>query len=360
MRIAILHDYFGAVGGGEKLALLLARELDADLYTTDVNAGTMRRMGDTSGIRIKSIGKNPPIPPLKQLAASWHFSRCDLRGQYDFYIFTGTWSLFAARRHHPNIWYCYTPVRAFYDQFKAFRGRQGILTRIHFELWVASHRAWWERAVQKVDDIAVISKNVRKRVKKYLGRNSTVVYPPVEVEKYYFKKYGDFWLSVNRFYPEKRIEMQLDAFRLLPDQRLLIVGGFAEGDHASRYVRGLMNEKPSNVEFLGEVPQEELLELYATCRGLVTTAIDEDFGLTPLEANASGKPVVAVDEGGYRETVLDGVTGFLVKTTPESIANAVNKISDSPESFREGCMEASRCWEKDVFIKKFNKLAGLP
>jgi len=359
MRVALFHDYLGAVGGGEKLVLLLAQELGADVYTTDVNPRALRRMGVTPKVNLHSLGANPPIPPLKQLSASFKFARCDLRGRYDFYIFTGTWSVFAARRHHPNLWYCYTPVRAFYDQLASFRGRQGLLARLPFEAWAAAHRAWWERAVRDVDRISVISENVRQRVKRYLGRDSVVVYPPVDANKYRFKRYGDFWLSVNRLYPEKRIELQMEAFRLLPGERLVVVGGFAEGDHSRRYAWRLVGLKPPNVEFLGEVGEGELLELYATCRGLVTTAVDEDFGLTPLEAMASGKPVVAVDEGGYRETVSDNVTGLLVPPTAVSIASAIKKVSKSPKAFSGGSQEASHLSSVPEFLNEFRELVGM-
>ncbi len=103
---------------------------------------------------------------------------------------------------------------------------------------------------------------------------------------------------MNRLYPEKRIELQIEAFRRMPEENLVVVGGFAKGDHASRYAENLIKNLPPNARFLGEVTEEELQDLYARCRGLVCTALNEDYGLTPLEAMASGKPVIAIDEGG--------------------------------------------------------------
>ena len=105
---------------------------------------------------------------------------------------------------------------------------------------------------------------------------------------------------MNRIYPEKRIDLQFEVFRKLPEERLVIIGGYAEGDHAAKYYEKLIKNIPSNVEMRGAVTEEELIDLYARCKGLICTALDEDFGLTPVEAMASGKPVVAVNEGGLQ------------------------------------------------------------
>ena len=113
--------------------------------------------------------------------------------------------------------------------------------------------------------------------------------------------------------PEKRIELQIEAFRKMPEERLIIVGGYAPGDHASRYAEKIKQTLPLNVILCGEIPEEELRDLYSCCKAHICTALDEDYGLTPLEAMASGKAVVAVNEGGYRETVTEH-TDFLLKS----------------------------------------------
>jgi len=123
----------------------------------------------------------------------------------------------------------------------------------------------------------------------------------------------------------------------MPDERLVIVGGYAAGDHAGRYAARLMEDLPENVEIRGEVSEEELIDLYAQCRGHVCTALDEDFGLTPIEAMAAGKPVVAVNEGGFCETVT-AETGMLVDAEPGKVASAVRAVSADPERYREGCL----------------------
>ena len=235
MRIAIFLDYIGAIGGGERVALMLARDLKADIITTDVSLEAVKRLG-YGDVRIRSLGRTVKIPPFKQISASILFATCDVSKDYDFFIFSGNWSHYAAWRHHPNLWYCYTPVRAFYDLRGSMISRQpNAILKILAALWIGVHSRFDQRSVRSLDRVVAISKTVQERIKKYHNRSSEVIYPPVDFTRFRFEEYGDFWLSVNRIYPEKRIDLQFAVFRGLPEERLVMVGGYAEGDHASKY-----------------------------------------------------------------------------------------------------------------------------
>jgi glycosyltransferase involved in cell wall biosynthesis len=107
---------------------------------------------------------------------------------------------------------------------------------------------------------------------------------------------------------------------------------------------------------LGSVSEEELLALYERCRGLICTAQDEDFGLTPLEAMASGKPVVAVNEGGFRETVVQGKTGLLVRADRDELVRAIREVSKDPQGYEEACRKRARDFDSLIFIEKINRL----
>ena len=346
IKIAIFHDYFGAIGGGEKVVLAMAKILNADIITTDTDV--IDKINNE--VTIRSLGKTMKMPPLKQISATKKFYSAEFSEDYDFFIFTGNWSHYAARNHHPNLWYCYTPVRAFYDLNSTFLGRQDIITRQVFRGWVRIHRQFDQRSIQNVDNIIAISQNVKDRILKYYQRDSQVIYPPVDTERYKCLEYGDFWLSVNRLYPEKRIELQIESFRNLPDEKLVIVGGYAKGDHAAHYVKRILRDLPENVTLLGEIPEIELIDLYARCRGHICTAIKEDFGMTPVEAMASGKPVVAIDEGGYKETVTEN-TGVLVTPSVASLVKAIRLVTQNPERYKDaGLMRAS-----DFDQAKFSK-----
>jgi len=347
MKIAIFHDYFGAIGGGERVVLLMARVLDADIITTDTEA--LRKLDPH--VRVISLGPTPKYRGYKQIAAFLKFYLCDFSGDYDLFIFSGNWAHYAAHRHHPNIWYCHTPIRAFYDLYQLFLQRLDILSRQEFRIWSQIQRRLDQRSVSNIDMIVTNSKNVQGRVRRFYGLEAEIIYPPVCTSRFHCSGYGDFWLSVNRIYPEKRIELQMEVFRDLPEEKLIIAGGYASGDHATKYAIKLRQRLPSNVILAGEVTEYDLLDLYANCKGFVCTAIDEDFGLTPLEAMASGKPVVAVDEGGFRETVTPQ-TGILVSASGEMIADAIRKISQDPASFKEACIARAALFDLPIFCER--------
>jgi glycosyltransferase involved in cell wall biosynthesis len=347
VKIAIFHDYFGAIGGGERVVVTMAKILDADIITTDTD--TLQKIDPS--VRVISLGKTIKFAPLKQISATFRFWLCDFSRDYDFFIFTGNWSPAAAHRHHPNLWYCYTPIRAFYDLYAVFLLRQDVITRQLFRSWVFFHRRFDKRCIRNVDRIIAISSNVSHRVRLYYNRTAEVIYPPVETSKYHYSENGNFWLSVNRLYPEKRIELQVDAFLRMPEEKLVVVGGYAKGDHASRYAGNLLQNLPPNVTFPGEISEDNLLDLYAQCRGLICTSIDEDFGMVPLEAMASGKPVVATDEGGFRETVTPE-TGFLVQPDRDMIINAVRQISKNPAEYHNACILQAQKFDIMIFKEK--------
>jgi glycosyltransferase involved in cell wall biosynthesis len=182
-----------------------------------------------------------------------------------------------------------------------------------------------------------------------------VVYTAVPTSKFRFGSIGDFWLSVNRLYPEKRIDLQLEIFRRLPGEKLRIVGEHCPGDYSEAYTKGL--DVPENVEFLGGVDEEELIKLYSGCKGLITTALDEDLGLTPIEAMASGKAVLAVNEGGYRETVVDGKTGWLLPAEAGAFAEKIRKLDNSSlESMKGGCMERAAKFDEKIFLERIKSI----
>lgn len=355
MKIAILYDYLQTVGGGERVVFTLAKHLPADVITTTFDESLPGRAG-TPGIRVRSLGNILLQPPLKQIHASWKFARSRL-DDYDFYFLIGNWAHYAARRIHPNVYYCLTPTRSFYDQRVAMLARLPIPNRWVARMWSSIHSGFERQSIRNCDDLVAISENVRRRVQQYYGRDARVIYPPVETGRLRFEEIGDFWLSVSRMYPEKRIELQLDIFRRLPQEKLVIVGGYSAGDLAERYLGRL--KPPANVTLLGEVPEAQLLDLFARCKGFLTSAVDEDFGITPVEAMAAGKCVLATDEGGYRETVVPGKTGFLLPPDADRFAAKIRELDVSTlRTMKDACITRARAFDESVFLEKMRALVA--
>jgi len=352
-RVAILHDHLRFIGGGERVALSLAAALDADLYTTDVTPDLAARAGLPEA-RVVDLGPVPDTPLLRQSRQRAAFERVSL-SKYDAYVLSGNWAVFAAARHRPNLWYCHTPVRVFYDLEETFLDSLGRGTRWAARRWIRSNRPAYETAVRRVDRIVSNSRNVSDRLARYLRRKSEVVHPPVDVAKYRFAGVGETWLAVARLSHEKRIDLLVEAFRRLPKERCVVAGGPQMGVDPRRFLRSV--DPPANVEFLGEIPESELVERYATCRGLLATSRDEDFGITPVEAMASGKAVIAVDEGGFRETVVPGETGWLVPPDPQAIATAISAASpEILERMRSACEARARTFDVSVFAARMRAI----
>ncbi|HEY7589049.1 MAG TPA: glycosyltransferase, partial [Thermoplasmata archaeon] len=347
MRVAILHDHLRFLGGGERLVLTLAEALGADLYVTDCDPAVTESFGVRS-VSVTELAKVPKTPILRQERQVAAFRRARVPG-YDIYVFSGNWAIAAAARHHPNLWYCHTPVRVFYDLREAFLDELSPPARLAAQTWIRRALPRYERHVTHVQRIVANSRNVEGRVKRYLHRRSTVVYPPVDTERYHFRSVGEPWLSVNRLSHEKRLGLQVEAFRRLPEERLIVVGGPQVGVDARRFIRSL--KPPRNVTFLGEIGDGELRDLFATCRGLVATSLEEDFGLTPVEAMASGKCVVAVDEGGYRETIVPEETGWLVPANSEALADAIRGAStERLAGMRAACERQAARFDRRFFL----------
>ncbi|MBI3290965.1 glycosyltransferase [Candidatus Falkowbacteria bacterium] len=356
MKIAVFHNFMDNIGGAEVVDLTLARELGADIYTTNIDREKIEKMGFSTK-NIFSIGRVPINAPWKQEFSYWKFRKLKLERRYDFYIIAGDWAMAGAIHNKPNFWYVFSPMREIFDLYSYVR-RESVprWQRLIFDLWVLGRRLLIKQDAAKIENIASISENVRDRVKKYLIKDSAVIYPPVDTARYRHEKNGNYWLSVNRLIGHKRIDLQIAAFKKMPDQRLLIVGSYERSKHFRRYADYIKRIKSRNVDIISWASQEELIELYANCLGFITTAKDEDFGLTAVEAMAAGKPVIAPDEGGYKETVINGLTGRLIEDIDaDKLVSAIKEISQNPEKYKKACLEQAKKFDKEIFVKKIKE-----
>ncbi len=351
MRIAILHNYMDNIGGAQIALLTLARELKADVYSTVVDTKAIEMMGFQ--VLIKSIGWVPINAPWRQQIAAARMRRLSLQSKYDFFIIAGDWALAAAVRNKPNIWYCHSPSRELWDLYDDIRAQTLWLhTTKLYDWWVWYNRYLNHKYAAHVNKIICSSKNAQQRVKQYLHLDSELVYPPIDIKDFYNKPAGDYWLSVNRLVSYKRVELQLEAFRRLPQEKLIIVGAYEDARHFQSYATRIQDNLPKNVTLLPAVSRKKLLALYAGCRGFITTSQNEDFGLTVIEAMAAGKPVVATAEGGYLETVINGKTGYLVAANIDAIVSGIQKVLQSGSSWRSSCQEQAAKFSTEKHVVK--------
>ena len=197
-------------------------------------------------------------------------------------------------------------------------------------------------------------KNIKNKIKNYYHRDAEVVYPPVDISRFKYGEPGDYFLSVQRMSPGKLIETQIEAFRLAPRQKLVIVGAVTKSDIP--YFHKLKRATPPNITYLGTVTDAELVELYAHSRAVIQSNPDEDFGIVPVEAMASGKPCMAVNAGGFKETIIQGKTGILVDLPyVENLAKAIKGFDDKDYNPQD-CRKQAQQYSTEVFTEKIKTI----
>lgn len=325
-RVALVHDYLNQFGGAERVleelhALFPEAPVYTSMYWRDKMSPAIREMD----IRTSFMQKLPlvtqrhqPYLPLYPLA----FESFDL-SEYDLVLSNS--SAFCkgvvTQPRTLHICYCLTPMRWVWS-YRTYveRERLSRAVRLVLPAAVSQLRSWDVATAQNVDRFVVISRAVADRVWKYYRREATVIYPPVNCGAFAPRpgEEGDYYLVVSRLVPYKRIDLAVDAFTRL-GLPLKIVG-------SGRDEAALRARAGSTVEFMGRIPDDALRDLLARCRAFVFPG-EEDFGITPLEANASGRPVVAFEGGGTLDTVIDGATGvFFREQTVEALCEAVRRV----------------------------------
>jgi glycosyltransferase involved in cell wall biosynthesis len=212
-----------------------------------------------------------------------------------------------------------------YDLKKHFLNEANPVKRLALKKLISYWKPKDKYYMNFFDVICPNSENVKMRIKKFYGENTYrkchVVYTGIDTKKFYHDKSEEFYLATQRLDKLKRLDLIINAFKKMPDKKLVITGTGPEEKFLKRLTEG-----SKNIEFTGVVSEERLLELYARCNATITAPIDEDLGLSAIESQAAGKPVVAIREGGLLETVRDGKTGVFFEPNVKSLIKAVNQI----------------------------------
>lgn len=202
-----------------------------------------------------------------------------------------------------HVCYCHSPMRYVWDHYHTYRANSGRLSRALMPLFAPRLRQWDVSTSARVDVFVANSHHVQHRIAKYYRRSSKVVSPPVQVQDFLLAQgFGDFYLCAGQLVRYKRVDLAVDAFTR-NGKKLVVIG---EGEELAR----LKATAGPNITFLGRVPFNTLKELLSRCRALVFPG-EEDFGITPVEAMASGRPVIAFGRGGVLDTVIPNKTGIL-------------------------------------------------
>jgi len=351
MRVVITHDFAETYGGAERVTREMAEEFpDAPVWMLLGRPAVARRMAIAD--RWHSVlpprarllsGYRWLTPALPRLASHARLPEADvlLSSSYAFAHH------FHTANRAPHVCYCHSPLRFAWSMTAEYKRTWagGRLAGAGFDLLARQMRREDRRAAERVDRFLTQSPYVGERIRACYQRESTPIGAPIDCDT--FKpspdpEAGDFFLLCARLVePYKQVMTTLDAFRRIPDARLVIAGdGPAMG--------GLRAAAPPNASFLGHLDDDDLVPLMQGCRAVVFPSKD-DFGLIPLEAMACGRPVIAYDGGGARHTVVANVTGRLFAAqTPEAIAAEVRAFD--PGAYDPAVIRAhAKNWDRHRF-----------
>lgn len=322
--LALVHDWLNQYGGAERvLETLHALFPAAPIYTSMYWRDGMPPAYRSWDIRTTGMDRLPGVYRHHQRYLPFYalaFGRMDLRDQgYDLVLTNKSGFCHAVRTGDvPQLCYCLAPTRYVWE-YEAYAARENLpaALRVALKPLVALLRRWdYAIAQRPTIRFVAISREIQARIRRYYGRTSEIIYPPVDVERFQpAAAHDDYYLIVSRLIPYKRIDLAVKAFNRL-GLPLRIAGSGRDRDVLEALAA-------PNVQFLGYVPDEEIGSLYARCRALIFPG-REDFGITPVEAQAAGRPVIAYGRGGALDTVVDGETGaFFREPTSEALAEVV-------------------------------------
>jgi len=350
-NIALIHDWLVSYRGGEKCLEAIAELYpQATIHTLFYTRGRVGPFLESYKINVSALNRLPRVDRYYRYLLPWlpmAIERFDL-SEYDLVISS---SHCVAKGIIPapgalHICYSHTPMRYAWDQMRDY-----FRTPVSFQLaQPVLHylRQWDALSSSRVDHFIANSHWTADRIQKYYRRNALVIYPFVDTKGFQTvaTPAKDYYLVVAGFAPYKRIDLAIEACKKL-NRRLKIVG---EGQDAKR-LKSLRN---SNIEFLGRVDFRTLREVYAGARALLFPG-KEDFGITPLEAMASGRPVIAFGRGGAMETLVENETGiFFEEQTVDALAQAMLRFESKAETFLpEKCRERALYFTKERFQIQF-------
>jgi glycosyltransferase involved in cell wall biosynthesis len=320
--LALVHDYLLVLRGAERTFAAMT-----DIWP---DAPILTLLYDEAATQGRFAGKRVTTSPLQRLGISQRnfrrllpvypaaVRRLDVSG---FECIVSSSSAFAHGVRKPvgatHVCYCYTPFRyAWHEQARALSEVPRPMRPV-LRLALRRHRAFDRRAACGVDQYVAISEIARARIRRFWGRDAPVLHPPVEIERFSVGEPADYVLFVGSLVRHKRADVAIEAAAAAGRQIKVVGGGPELGRLRARYSR--------EADFLGHVDDEELRRLYAAAAALVVPNIEE-FGIAAVEAQAAGRPVVAIDAGGARETVTPGRTGVLVpEDDPPALVRALRE-----------------------------------
>ncbi|MFL6055669.1 MAG: glycosyltransferase [Actinoallomurus sp.] len=354
LKVALVHDWLTNQGGAERVLWSLHRAFpEAPIYTSVYAPQALPQFAHAP-VRTSFLQNWPFAATRHQLypvLRTFAFESFDF-SSYDVVISSCSAEAkgIVTRPETPHICYLHTPTRYYWSDHYRYAKNPGFgplnpFIRLAMPAFIRHMRMWDLAATARVDAFIANSAFVAQRIEKYYRRNADVIHPPIQMQRFSIKSDGpdDFFLIAGRLVPYKRVDLAVRACRDL-DLPLVVAG---TGSELSR-LRAIAGPR---TRFTGRVSDQEMADYYRRAKALIHCA-EEDFGLIPLESMASGRPVIAFNRGGLRETVIEGRTGtFFDRQTVDSLKDALRRFEGmrfEPEALRHHAAG----FDEAIFIEK--------
>lgn len=351
LKVAIVHDYLNQMGGAERVVAVFHKMFpDAPIYTTIVDQNKLLPELEDAVIHTTWMQRIPGIlSKFKLFFWLYPFAVRSMNVKdYDLILSSSSAYAKGVRKgsQSVHVCYCHAPMR-FAWNFEAYMDSVQVpnLVKRVAKWFTYPLQAWDKNNSKQVDYLIANSTIVKQRIRQWYGLNASIIFPPVEISRFSIdeEKLEDYFLIVSRLVSYKRIDLAVEACTRL-GKRLLVVG---DGPDRQR----LEQLAGDTVTFLGRKSDEEVVRYMQHCQALIFPGI-EDFGITPLEVNACGRPIIAYHDGGALDTVVAEKTGlFFNEQSIDSLSETIRRFDQyewNPESIRQHAEKFS----EDVFVKR--------
>ena len=355
----MLYDFLAVPGGAEKLTLTLLQSLPNVPLCCAFRDNTAFPDDCLPKGGVFTLKAASRVTEWQRLKVIWAFEKkTAFINNYGWVLFSGVYAPLAVR-YHPtgnNLLYCHTIPRFAYDLKGYYMARLPLLFRPAFYGLVLLMRHRYKRALARMDVVIANSNNVKKRLETYLGQSATVIHPPVDTDRFCWIDQKNYYVSLARLENFKRVDLIIHAFRQLPEKNLVVT---SSGSEIKRLQR-LAADAP-NIQFTGWQTEEELKQWIGNAIAAIYVPMDEDFGMSPVEAMAAGKPVIGAAEGGLLETIVPDQTGVLLKPplTVDAIRAAVQEMTPQQAlKMRPACEARAKLFTREIFLEKMQTIIG--
>lgn len=354
LKVAIVHEWFSGEGGSEKVVKALHEIFpEAPVYVLVYDKNSMPKEYNDMDVRTSWLQKIPfskkkyqnLLPLMPNAVEQYDLSEFDLVLSSSTCCAKGV----LTKANTIHICYCHTPMRYAWDLYHDYKKSKNKIMQLIIAWQMKGIRQWDRLSADRVDFFIANSSYVGKRIFKTYRRDSEVIFPPVNTTFYTpGDEQGDYYYIVSRLVSYKRIDIAVQAFNDL-GLPLIITGG---GPELAKYKK----MAKSNIIFTGKVTDDEVRDYYRGCKAFIFPG-EEDFGITPVEAQACGKPVLAFGKGGALETVIEGKTGmFFYQQNKEELKDVILQFEEKKISFdKEFIRKHAETFSNEVFKMKINK-----